>query len=208
MEEMESSVLMMDLIFALKLRFPENFFYIRGNHDSFSIDISKNGISQGVLMREWLLRERGDDYVAEMERYYSLLPYVVHSPCFFATHAGPPRTPATLDDLVHITDNDQLVQEVTTTRLQRPNYPGGYNKSDIKRLRRTLELPKGTPFVVGHTPLDPFGSVWKNVGTIKNHHILYSAHQQGPAIFQQIKDELIPLSYPAEPLTQLINGLR
>ena len=36
---------------------------------------------------------------------------------------------------------------------------------------------------------------------------IYSAHQQGPAILQQIKEELIPLSYPAEPLTQLVNDL-
>jgi len=208
MEDMDSSILMMDLIFALKLHFPENFFYIRGNHDSFSPDISKNGISQGVLMRERLTQLRGAEYVTEMENYYTSLPYIVTSPYFYATHAGPPRSEVTIEDLVHIGENESLAQEVTRTRLQRANYPGGYNKSDIKRFRKTLGLTKGIPFVAGHTPLDPFGSVWKNVGAIKNHHIIYSAHQQGPAIFQQIKDELIPLSYPAEPLTQLINDLK
>jgi hypothetical protein len=208
MEEMDSSILMMDLIFALKLHFPENFFYIRGNHDSFAPDISKNGISQGVLMRERLHQLRGAEYVTEMEDYYGALPYIVTSPYFYATHAGPPRSEVTLEDLVHIGGNETLIQEVTRTRLQRANYPGGYNKADIKRFRKTLGITKGIPFVVGHTPLDPFGSVWKNVGAIKNHHIIYSAHQQGPAIFQQIKEELIPLSYPAEPLTQLINDLK
>ena len=208
MEDMDSSILMMDLIFALKLHFPANFFYIRGNHDSFATDISKNGISQGVLMRERLRELRGDAYVEEMERYFNNLAYIVTSPYFYSTHAGPPRAEVTLDDLVHIGDNQALAREVTRTRLQRANYPGGYNKSDIKKFRKTLGIPKGVPFVVGHTPLDPFGSVWKNVGTIKNHHIIYSAHQQGPAIFQQIKEQLIPLSFPAEPLTQLINDLK
>lgn len=208
MEEMDSSILMMDLIFALKLHFPANFFYIRGNHDSFSSDISKNGISQGVLMRERLLKLRGPEYVTEMERFYRQLAYIVTSPYFYATHAGPPRSDVTYEDLLHIADNDDLAREITRTRLQRANYPGGYNKSDIKRFRKTLGIEKKIPFVVGHTPLDPFGSVWKNVGAIKNHHIIFSAHQQGPAIFQQIKNELIPLSYPAEPLTQLINNLK
>lgn len=208
MEEMDKSILMMDLIFTLKLRFPENFFYIRGNHDSFDGDISKNGISQGVLMRERLLELRGDVYVEEMESYYTKLAYIVKSPFFYATHAGPPRSAVTLDKLVHITDHEALTREVTRNRLQRQNYLSGYNKSDIKKFRKALGITKGTPFVVGHTPLDPFASFWKNVGTIKNHHIIYSAHQQGPAIFQGVKEDLIPLSYPAEPLTQLINNLK
>ncbi len=208
MEDMDSSILMMDLIFTLKLRFPENFFYIRGNHDSFDANISKNGISQGVLMRERLLELRGEEYVQEMEQYYTRLAYIVKSPYFYATHAGPPRSSATLEELIHINDHEALTREVTKNRLQRPNYLGGYNKRDIKKFRKTLEVPKGTPFVVGHTPLDPFGSFWKNVGAIKNHHIIFSAHQHGPAIFQSIKDELIPLSYPAEPLVQLINNLK
>lgn len=208
MEDMDSSILMMDLIFALKLHFPTNFFYIRGNHDSFENDISKNGISQGVLMHERLIKLRGHAYAEEMQRYYDKLAYIVISPYVYATHAGPPRTNATLEDLIHIGKNESLAREITRTRLQRGTYPGGYNKSDIKRFRKALGVAKATPFVVGHTPLDPFGSVWKNVGTIKNHHIIYSAHQQGPTIFQQIKEELIPLSYPAEPLIQLINGLK
>ncbi|MFV0437590.1 MAG: metallophosphoesterase [Desulfopila sp.] len=207
MENMDRSILMMDLIFALKLHFPANFFSLRGNHDSFASDISKNGISQGLLMRERLLALRGQAYVDEMQRYYDRLAYIVTSPSFYAAHAGPPRTRTSLEELIHLAENEELAKEITRTRLQRSNYPGGYNKRDIKRFRKALGVAKGTPFVVGHTPLDPFGSVWKNVGAIKNHHIIYSAHLKGPTIFQQINGELIPLSYPAEPLTQLINGL-
>ena len=66
---------------------------------------------------------------------------------------------------------------------------------------------KKTVLIVGHTPLDPFGSVWKNVGTIKNHHIIYSAHTEGPSLFIELDNNLIPVSFPAEPLTKLINKL-
>ncbi len=55
MDKFETSMLIMDLIFQLKLKFPENVFYIRGNHDSFDPEINKNGFLQGVLFKETLL---------------------------------------------------------------------------------------------------------------------------------------------------------
>jgi len=208
MEKMDSSILMIDLICALKLRFPENFHYIAGNHDSFSETISKNGISQGLLLKEELLDRRGSDYVNAMETFFSSLPYIVHAENFFACHAAPPISTVTYNDLVNITQHPSLIREITRNRLQRPNYPGGYNKKDIARFRKTLGCAKKTPFIVGHTPIDPFGSAWKNVDGIKNHHIIYSALQDGPAVLQYIRGRFIPLHYPAEPLTKLINDLK
>ena len=74
MEKMDSSILMMDFIFKLKCEFPENVFYLLGNHDSFDRNISKNGFSQGVLMRRALQELRGSEYVTEMQKFYDLLP--------------------------------------------------------------------------------------------------------------------------------------
>jgi len=50
LDEMDSSLLMMDLIFNLKTRFPDNVFYIVGNHDSFLHEIMKRGVPQGLLL--------------------------------------------------------------------------------------------------------------------------------------------------------------
>ncbi len=207
MEDMESSILMIDLLCTLKAAFPGNFFYLAGNHDSFSPDISKNGISQGTLMKEQLFELRGEDYVNEMERFFKRLPYIITSDNYYACHAGPPRSTVKYKDLVNIAENPALIREITTNRIQRPNYLSGYTKNDIKRFRKVLSMPKKSSFIVGHSPLDPFGSFWQNVGTIKNHHIIYSAHVEGPAVFQRVNDSLIPLSFPAEPLTKLINNL-
>lgn len=207
MEDCESSILMMDLIFQLKLHFPANFYYIRGNHDSFSTSVCKSGIAQGLLLKEKLLELRGPEYVNEMEKFFSYLPVVITSKHFVACHAGSPREKTSRKDLINIEDNSSLAHELVSTRLQRSHYPIGYSKRDVKKFRKNLNLPKKTIFIVGHTPLDPFGSTWKDVGTIKNHHIIYSAHVEGPSLFIGLNSIFIPVSFPAEPLSKLINKL-
>ncbi|MGW8194501.1 MAG: metallophosphoesterase [Desulforhopalus sp.] len=204
----ETSMLIMDLILKLKLKFPDNVFYIRGNHDSFSPEINKNGVLQGVLFRDFLLRQRGAAYVQEMEKFYNLLPYVIYSDRFIACHAGPPRNGATRKDLINIKTNALLADGLTKNRLQRPNHLAGYSKRDVKKFRKCLGLPSSTRFIVGHTPMDPFGSSWLHAGTIKNHHIIYSAHNEGPSVLIQTDSGFMPISFPAEPLTELINKLR
>lgn len=203
----ESSMLIMDIIFRLKLAFPETVFYLRGNHDSFDPEISKNGILQGMLWRESLEKQRGGDYVAEMQLFYDLLPYLAVNDHLIACHAGPPRGEITKEDVINITGNPQLARELVTTRMQRPHFLSGYSKSDVKQLRRSLQVPTKARLIVGHTPLDPFGSFWLHAGAIKNHHIVYSAHNDGPSLIIRTGETFNPISYPTEPLTEIISEL-
>ncbi len=92
LEEMQSSLLIMDLIFKLKLRFPDQVFYLRGNHDSFSEELGKQGIPQGLLWEKALIDNRGKRYRDEMQRFYKLLPYIAYSDNFIACHAAPPTS--------------------------------------------------------------------------------------------------------------------
>ena len=207
LDQMDDSMLIMDLIFRLKLRFPENFFFIRGNHDSFGEEISKGGVPQGMFWRRALKKARGKDYRKAMQRYYDLLPYIVASPDFCATHAAPPRSKVSADMLVDIASYPGLIPELITNRMARPNRPGGYTKGDVRRLRKTLELPPGTPFIVGHTPMDMTETYWLNVGAAENHHILYSASDKWVGAFTRIGGQMWPLRYPCEPLVELTNRL-
>lgn len=208
MDKMDSSILIMDIIMTLKKHFPANVFYLRGNHDGFEEKISKNGISQGVLMRKRLLELRGDEYVAEMQLFYDSLPYVITSNTFVACHAGPPHKKITRNKLINLHNHPKIRKDLIHSRLKRPNYLAGYSKGDVKRFRKGLNLAKRTPFIVGHTPLDPSGSVWLNVAGIKGHHIIYSGKFSGPSIFVQINKKMIPMSFPAEQLTKIIGKIR
>jgi hypothetical protein len=208
MSSMESSVIIMDLILSLKRTFPRNVFYIRGNHDDFDPELAKNGIPQGLLMKKHLKDTRGTAYVEAMQTFYDRLPYIISSDSFIACHAGPPRAGTSRKQLINIRNSPEITMALTRNRVKRPHYLSGYGKSDIKSLRTALDKPKSVPVIVGHTPLDPFGSIWQNVGSIKNHHIICSSHQEGPALFIRIKENMVPLTYPAEPLSKLISKMK
>lgn len=208
MENMDSSILLMDLIFKMKCHFPENFFYLLGNHDSFDPSIGKAGILQGVLMRKRLLELRGEEYVDEMLKFYDALAIVMKNGSCAACHAAPPRKKISRKKLINLRKHPKICHSILTNRLKRSHYLAGYEKSDVKQFRNSLGLPKRSPFVVGHTPLDPFNSFWKNAGNIKGHHIIYSGREDGPSVFLQIGKKMIPLSYPAEPLTKIINEMK
>lgn len=207
LDKMKDSMLMMDLIFRLKVRFPRHFFFIRGNHDSFSEDISKGGVPQGVYWRQALRKARGKEYRRAMQRYYDLLPYAVVSPDFCATHAAPPRSKISVDMLVDIHRNPGLIPELISNRVQQRNRPGGYTKGDVRRFRKALGVRPETPFIVGHTPMDQTNAYWLDVGGADNHHVLYSAGETWVGLFARIGGEMWPLRYPCEPLRRLINGL-
>jgi len=207
MKKMAGSILMMDIILTMKKQFPRNIFYLRGNHDSFASSISKDTIPQGVIMQQKLLDLRGQEYVDEMERFYDLLAYVIKSDSFVACHAGPSHKKVTRTKLINLYKHQKIRRDLIYSRLKRPNYLAGYSKGDVKRFRKGLGLAKGTPFIVGHTPIDPSGSVWRNVADIKGHHIIYSGRPTGPAVFVQLNGQMIPLRYQAEPLIKLIGKI-
>ena len=207
LEEMESSLLMMDLIFRLKLWFPQQVFYIRGNHDSFSDEIGKCGVPQGLLWAKTLRDLRGQTYLDAMKHFYELLPYVALSKGYVACHAAPPRGKVSMDMLVNIEKYPGLIQELTCNRLYRPNRPAGYKGSDVKCFRRTLHLDEDAELFVGHTPLTRHDTLWINVGGIEHHDVVFSANKPWIGVFTRVGNRMIPLQYRAEELLPVINAL-
>ncbi len=207
MEKMDSSLLIMDLFFKLKIKYPEQVFFVRGNHDSFSQRVMKGGISQGLLWSKHVTYTRGPEYKRAMEEFYRLLPFVALNGQFVACHAAPAYSKAPMEKLVNIVDHPQLMEELVLNRLQRPNYPSGYTKGDVKQFLAGLELQRNTPLIVGHNPLNEEETVWLAVGGIKNHHIVYSAWPHRLAVFTRVGTEMLPLQYRTEPLLDLANSL-
>ena len=207
MENMTGSMLMMDFIFKLKIRFPNQVFHIRGNHDSFAPDVSKGGIPQGLLWEKHLVVERGARYQQEMDRYYEQLPYVVLAKDILACHASPPSRRVKLEMLINANEHQGLIEQLIHNRVKRSGYPGGYTSKDVKRFRKGLGLGPNFTFIVGHNPLNETETLWLNAGDIENHHIIYGASLHSIGVFTRIGEGIIPLSYNAEPLLEVINSL-
>jgi hypothetical protein len=207
LENMESSLLMMDLIFKLKLWFPQQIFYVRGNHDSFSAEIGKEGVPQGLLWSRTLKNIRGETYRKAMERFYELLPYVALSKDYVACHAAPPKGKVSMDMLVDIHKYPSLMEEMTCNRLYRPNRLAGYTKGDVKRFRKSLGLGQSAELFVGHTPLTRHDTLWVNVGGIAHHDVVFSGNMPWVGLFTRVDGHIIPMKYRSEPITPIINGL-
>ncbi len=203
--EMESSMFIMDIILALKKRFPEAVYYLRGNHDSFSEEISKRSVPQGLLWKKALHKTRGTEYVASMNRFYETSPYLALSQNFLACHAGAPTSKVSIEKLVNIRKHPKLEQQLTSIRARKPKALSGYDGSDVKRFRKQLNLEPETPLLVGHTPLSEHDTLWPNANDIPNHHVLFGAHSDWVGVVVQTGDRLLPLRYPAEPMLELIN---
>lgn len=207
LDDMSASILMMDLILRLKLRFPSQVFYIRGNHDSFSPNEFKFGVAQCLVWESTLRNLRGKDYVTEMERFYDRLPYLALSTGYVACHAAPIKTRFDMDRLVNIYRHPGLVQELTHNRLRRRTSPAGYTAHDVKHFRETLGLPAETPFYVSHSPLDREAPMWLHAGGIDNHHIVFSANLPWIGVVTRVRGHMIPLSYRRDELLRAIEAL-
>ncbi|MBL3598281.1 MAG: metallophosphoesterase [gamma proteobacterium endosymbiont of Lamellibrachia anaximandri] len=207
LEGMDSSILIMDLIFKLKLRFPRQVFYLRGNHDSFSEEIGKQGVPQGLLWEKALVKSRGKAYRNEMARFYELLPYIAYSKNFIACHAGPPTRSTSRQELVNIRQHPKLIREVTHNRIRRPNSPSGYFRREVKKFRKYFDLAPDTPVIVGHTPMSSDDTLWENVGDIDNHYVVYASNDQWVGVMAQVGGRVYPFHYPVEHLIPLINAI-
>jgi len=199
LEDMESSVFILDLFCMLKRRFPENVFYIHGNHESFSPDVGKGGVPQGMLFHRYLKKLRGKAYVSEIEKLFDGLAFVVQGDDFAACHGAPVRSRVNLNVLVNIRRYPGIQSELVWNRLRQGNRPSGYSKGSVKRFRRTLNLPKHAPLIVGHTPQSNEDTLWLNVGGIEGHHIVYSAHTHRLAAIVMSEGQAIPLEFVPEP---------
>ena len=146
LEEMDSSLLTLDLLCKLKARFPRNVFLLRGNHESFSADVGKGGVPQGRLLWQHCRERRGKKYAKRLVEFFDHLAYFAMSEDFLACHAGPPRSKVTVRKLIDIEEHPTLARELVWNRLRRTGRPDGYAKKDVKVLRASLGAESDTPF--------------------------------------------------------------
>ena len=206
LEDMQGSMLIMDVILRLKLRFPDGVFFLLGNHDSFSAELMKDGVAQGMLWDRWLCEQRGAAYRDAMQRFYTLCPLLLVSDGLVACHAGAPRMSYSHRMLVDVGKHPTLLYELTWNRQKTRGQAGGYTGADVRRLFQVLGLPDDSTFVVGHYPRSEFGSVWLDAGGIPRHHVLVSSRPTEVAVMTRVDGEFVAQTYAPERLIPWLNA--
>ncbi len=205
LESMESSLIMMDLIFKLMLQFPDQVFFVLGNHDSFSEEVVKSGVRQGILWQKYVTKERGDGYQKALEEFYLRSPLIAFSSRFVACHAGPPNNKVSKKELINAKHNPELTYQLLWNRQQSVSFPAGYTRKEVQRFRKSLGLEPHTPFIVGHSPFSKEKTTWCHIGGIKNHHLVTSARPDQVGVFVLINGDMEPQSFTSEPLLKWTN---
>ena len=200
LREMESSLAIMDAIIALIARFGERFLYVRGNHDSFSSDVTKQGIPQGQLWKDIVERTRGAGYTRLMQQFYDLLPYVVAGDGFITCHAGPPVEAITREKLIDIGAYPHVAYQLTWNRIQSPRNPAGYTKRDVRSLQKALDKSRTAAVIVSHNPREGEDTIVVELGGVTGHHLVYSAKRDRVSIFTRVSRRVLPLTYPGRPV--------
>ncbi len=204
-ELMDTSLLIMDLIFKLKLRFPKQVFYTIGNHDSFSHDLMKLGVPQGLLWEKHVVNTRGEAYRAALELFYRQSPLAVMTPDFIACHAGPMRSKCSREMLTNARQFPDFVHELTWNRARSARFPAGYSSGDVRRFRKSLQVDSDITFIVGHYPRSPEGTLWLDVDNTQHHHVVMSCRPDKIGLFTRIDGTMVPQIYPTEALLEWLN---
>ena len=157
--DMVKSLGMMKMIQELKTQNPDNFHYIRGNHDDvmgsegeIERDYGKYGINQTGVARDWVRNnyEFGENFLRQYVEWEKSLPLVVKGRSFVASHS------AVNKNLAYVKKEDILKRErsvpygFTWTDNTKEGEKAESSKEANSDVLKTLGMPEDTDWYIGH----------------------------------------------------------
>ncbi len=96
-EEMRESLGLLEMILHLRIHFPKNFFFLKGNHENIANEGIEGNYPFGKFVREgemvtyWVQKFMGDQVFKSIYLYEKTLPLLAICDDFIVTHAEPAR---------------------------------------------------------------------------------------------------------------------
>jgi len=90
-EEMISAFGLMKLVMELKSHFPENFHFVRGNHDDISMETGgfAKFANESTDVKNWVVKKYGQEFLDKYAKFVRLLPLIVKGNGFVVSHSAP-----------------------------------------------------------------------------------------------------------------------
>lgn len=161
------------MLMKLKELSPDNFHYLRGDHEvqkETYFDVGKRNVHQSSLVKFYFENKYGADFLDKYDKFEESLPLVALGNKFVASHA-PHFKPFTKEEIINfhaslppgIQKKSQFFKDLTVFRLgEDPDY----NKNPSENVTKMLQALGGDEQWVYY-----FGHTYDDVGWDKTHHL-------------------------------------
>ena len=122
--------------------FPEQVFLLRGNHDTVQEKIVTWGIQISERFNTFVSSRFGVDTLKAMGEFFDRLPVVGVGSCFASTHAAPPVSALTLNEITDLSAVEPQYRQMMWNRDIEPQH--------ISHFLKALGLLPSAMFVSGH----------------------------------------------------------
>ncbi|MBT9587393.1 FHA domain-containing protein [bacterium] len=142
----------MKMVMDLKSEFPENFHFLRGNHDEIKGSFAKyaRNVGESAMVQSWVQQNLGQDFLDKYAQFEETMPLVVRGQGFVASHAAPGGT---LDrQAVEQRDAKAFAQLSWTENRNWNDQDGDVQARFQKNLKEVGG--EGGSWLVGHRPVD------------------------------------------------------
>lgn len=119
--EMNRALALLEMIFLLQAAFPENFFFLKGNHENIACEEGRGNhpfgkyAAEGEMVLGWLERRWGLEVLRRHYRWEHSLPFMVQGPWFLVSHSEPRRA-YTPEELIDVHRRPEIAEGLTWTR--------------------------------------------------------------------------------------------
>ncbi len=144
-EEMMRSLDTMKMVMDLKSMFPQNFHFVRGNHDDMAEAIasySKGGIEQSDMVKKWVLKNFGEDFLKKWAEFEAALPLMVKGKNLLVSHTAPEKI---LEPEEVVRRDKEATEQLTWTDNTDTNVTLG-----VRALLANMSMPPDTNWFIGH----------------------------------------------------------
>jgi len=170
-EEMTENFQTMAMVMKLKVAFPQQFHFLKGNHENI-LDEAGNGnhpfrkfAAEGPMTASYVKKFYGDAFLNRYDRFEKNLPLLTRGKYFVITHARPKKV-YSIDEVINFRSEPAVTEGLTWTRSQ--NAEEGAIPSMLNELIDSSITPRF--WFCGHTSLKTRYKYWPEDALIEIHN--------------------------------------